>query len=691
MDPIVEDELSQLQRVRTLLEEVPYIAPPRESDIVAELVRLRSEIPTAKGEDKPALIQQYDQAHAWLQQVRNARGAPQVDPDSPYFAHLRLVENDRPRDVFLGKGTRIARGVRIVDWRNAPISRLFYAYQQGEEYEEELGGVVHTGEIQARRTVTIQRGELERIDAPEGSFHLDPEDPTGWRLARREPARLAGGEAQALRAHGVGEGADRRLGADPISARRRADKRLPDIAGLIDPEQFDLITRPSTGFVVIRGTAGSGKTTVALHRIAYLAYGDPSFDSDQTLFVVFSPALREYVSHVLPALGVHQVQIRDFREWAGDQRRRHFPNLPRHPREDTPAVVVRFKLHPATSRILEAQVQRRAGPPTPEQAFDDFASAVTDVDLVTRILGEVDPSAFTELEIARITTWCRDRLDELAAFHEGDTETRPALDAEDDALLLYAWQLRVGPLRAKGGRLLRLRHIAVDEVQDFSPLEVRVLLGCLDEHRSITLAGDTQQHVMKDAGFTSWAEFFSHLGLEGTEVDTLKIAYRSSAQIVQLSRNLLGDLLEDDEPPLVTRTGPPVELFKFTDAGAAVAFLADALKDLIRDEPLASVVLLTPSPEVSALYAEGLVHAEVPRLRRVLGHAFTFAPGVEVTEIANVKGLEFDYVVLVEVSAAHYPDAPASRRLLHVGATRAVHQLWITSVATPSPILSGAL
>ena len=44
-----------------------------------------------------------------------------------------------------------------------------------------------------------------------------------------------GGEGQALRAHGVGEGADRRLGADPISARRRSDKRLPDIAGLIDP------------------------------------------------------------------------------------------------------------------------------------------------------------------------------------------------------------------------------------------------------------------------------------------------------------------------------------------------------------------------------------------------------------------------------------------------------------------------
>ena len=81
----------------------------------------------------------------------------------------------------------------------------------------------------------------------------------------------------------------------------------------------------------------------------------------------------------------------------------------------------------------------------------------------------------------------------------------------------------------------------------------------------------------------------------------------------------------------------------------------------------------------------------MPRLRQVEAQNFTFAPGVEVTEIEQAKGLEFDYVVLVEVSTTHFPDAPAARRRLHVGATRAVHQLWLTSVGTPAAAVRALL
>jgi DNA helicase-2/ATP-dependent DNA helicase PcrA len=120
-----------------------------------------------------------------------------------------------------------------------------------------------------------------------------------------------------------------------------------------------------------------------------------------------------------------------------------------------------------------------------------------------------------------------------------------------------------------------------------------------------------------------------------------------------------------------------------------VGFLADALHELAQSEPLASVAILTPSRAISTAYYDGLERSDIPRLRWVQDYDFSFSAGVEVAEIEQVKGLEFDYVVLVDVDAAHYPDIPEARRLLHVGATRAIHQLWLTSLALPSPMVEG--
>ncbi len=689
--PIVADELVLLEQVNTLLSESPTTSAPSEAGLVEELSRLREMMQGAKSEDQPALLQQWNRQVALLEQLRAARQAPQVNRDSPYFAHLRLRESAAERDILLGKATRLQRGVRIVDWRNAPISKIFYRYQQGDEYEEEIAGRTLSGEVVARRTVTIRDRKLQRIDAPEGVFRRDPTLPDGWTQEQQQPPRLTGGEGTAVRSYSESEGIHRRLGTDQHGTSQRKDKHLPDIAGLIDPTQFDLITRPSAGFVVIRGTAGSGKTTVALHRIAYLAFDDPQIDSAQTLVVVFSRALRDYVSHVLPALGVHKVQVRTFQEWAAEQARRLFPKLPRKMRENPPAVVHRLKLHPGLIAALERQIERNPGPGTADQVIDDWASVLSQAPLLEEVFAQVAPDAFTTDELVRAASWNRDRCQEVVGWTESDFSTHAELDPEDDAILLRAWQLRVGAIPAGPQRPLMYRHIAIDEVQDFSPVEVQVLMGCLDGRQSITLAGDTQQHVVQDGGFTSWAAFFKDLGLQGTEVSTLVISYRCSHEIATFAVALLGNLREDMSPPMTTRSGPPVEFFRFTDHGACVAFLADALKELTAKEPFASVALLTSSRDLSALYYRGLTNCEVARLRRVEDQDFTFAPGIEVTEVDQVKGLEFDYVVLIEVSSTTFPDTPTARRLLHVGATRAVHQLWLTSVATPSPILRDSL
>jgi DNA helicase-2/ATP-dependent DNA helicase PcrA len=689
---IVAEELALLEQVTRLLGELPERRGPSEAALVEELERLREQILSRRdSQDAISLNEQWHRQNALLQQLRTSRASPKVDPRSPYFGHLGLRENGQVRDLCVGHATCVEGGVRIVDWRNAPVSRLFYRYGQGDEYDEEIAGRRRVGRVETRRTVAIRDGCLERVEAPEGVFAARAREVGGWRRVERVPARLAGGEGSALRAHAPDQGRDRRLTTDALEARIRADKRLQEITGLIDPSQFDLITRPRPGFLVIRGAAGSGKTTVALHRIAYLAYEQPEIDSASTLFVVLSPGLRHYVSHVLPSLGVREVAVCTFADWAGEQRRRHFPALPAEVRDDAPALVQRIKLHPALDAALEAQVARAPGPPIADQALDDWASALSDRELLARVFEERAPGAFRPEALASFAAWNRERVDEMFQALAGDPEAGGGLEPEDDALLLRAFQLRVGPLRAPGGRELCYRHVAVDEVQDFSPLEIRTLVGCLDGARSLTLAGDTQQQLVEASGFTSWSRLLDELGVPGAEIETLRVSYRSSREIMTFARGVLGELAEGDEAPQTARRGPPVELFRFTARGACVAFLAQALHRLAEEEPLASVAVLTPSPEASALYHEGLAASDLPRLRRVEQQEFTFSPGVEVTEIEQAKGLEFDYVIAVDVTEAAFPAAPSARRRLHVAATRAVHQLWLTCVGTPSPLVAAAV
>src|SRR5262249_38159619 len=149
----------------------------------AELVALRDQIAEARLEDAPPLIAQMER----LQAIAARRGEVPVgalDARSPYFAHMRLRERTstdrsssgddggKTRDVCLGRATYLdpERGVRVVDWRNAPVSRIYYRYQEGEGYEESFGDRDVEGEVVVRRDVTIAGGRLVRIGAADATY-----------------------------------------------------------------------------------------------------------------------------------------------------------------------------------------------------------------------------------------------------------------------------------------------------------------------------------------------------------------------------------------------------------------------------------------------------------------------------------------------------------------------------------------
>jgi DNA helicase-2/ATP-dependent DNA helicase PcrA len=322
-------------------------------------------------------------------------------------------------------------------------------------------------------------------------------------------------------------------------------------------------------------------------------------------------------------------------------------------------------------------------------------------------------------DIERLVAWMRRQL---AKPHVApvDEEGKPILDSEgepmglddddpagrfddeDDPILLRLVQLKRGALGVPGGDPLEWEHVAIDEAQDRSALEVKVLVEAVRApdgdplKRSVTIAGDTAQRLVFDNNFHGWAELLAIVvgrsggGEQPALVKPLRLSYRSTAEVMLLAREILGPELAPDEP-LAARPGEPVELHEFGDLGEAVAFLGDALRNLMAHEPTASCAVISRHAEQADAYFEGLRQAEVPALRRVRRDEFNFQAGIDVTDVAQVKGLEFDYVVMVDVNAASYPDVHWARHLLHIGVTRAAHQLWLVSTGEPSPLVPHAL
>lgn len=710
---IIREEETILARVLENVAATPAPRPPPTIDYEEQLVSLRDQIAASRLEDVPALVQQMER----LQGIAARRAENVVEPvdlKSPYFGHLRLKEKGRgERDVLIGRTTHIdaSAGVRIVDWRHAPVSQIYYRYEEGADYEETFGERDVEGTVIARRTVTIDESQLLRISSPQGTFVRAGD--ADWRSIAAHAATLAGGQGTAMRPEDM-RGA---LGVGAATFVTREDRHLPEIAALLDKRQFELISRPDSGIVVIQGGAGSGKTTIGVHRMAFLTYAARQrFTPDKMLVIVGSPALRAYISEVLPALGIGEVTVETFAEWARTARKRAFPWLEAPVEENTPSAVTRYKTHPALLRLMERRAAELKDDPRVRRDSRGvvwfWADLLTDRERVTAAFAEANDPEFSPEQVRRAWRWCAERCPAVVDLDPGDRSERKAaladepiqrddddvaaddkdlederalLDLEDDALLVRAYQLLRGELR-KGKTPIVYEHLFVDEAQDLAPVDLAVLLGVVSKHRSVTLAGDTAQRLHMDSGFRDWRAVLDDLGLSRVDVEPLRIAYRSTREVLEFARAVLGPLA-DPTPPVAPRTGAPVEHHHFPSAGAAVAFLADAIRPLFAREPRATLAILTRHPEQADVYYQALKMAEIPNLRRVRAFEFAFRPGVEVTEIRQVKGLEYDYVVLADVNASTFPADDESRHLLHIGATRAAHQLWVLSTSQPSPLI----
>lgn len=653
-------------------------------ELLERLEVLRDEASTAVESDLPSLFQQMDNARAVLEREETTR---LPEPHAPYFAHLRLRRADGTQEYLLGRTTFTdpASGVRIIDWRVAPVARIFYAYEEGDDFEEYFGDRLAEGVVEVRRLVVIERGILTRIRA--GGLSLERTATGEWRDAGPR-STLGGGSGTAVRSGslGVGTGESGRAGQF-------------DVTAMLDAEQFEALSVGADRPLLVLGSAGSGKTTVALHRLARIASDPRAIGRGPMRVIVPEEGLARLSRRLLAPLELKGMSVQTLDAWAYAAACEAFGVKEIKLSGETPALTSRLKRHPALRPVLAQRIGKiRSDNLTLTRLRKRLAEALTDraflAGVVAASQGDVPTPAIDDTVRHTMLQLATPLAKELEGYHPESLQTIDGLsveestpdelagtvDVEDLPLLLF--------LKAQHSTLElgTLGHVVLDEAEDFSLFELAVVRQQLGKTRSCTLAGDEMQQT--SSSFSGWPAALAELGIHDAATCRLSVSYRCPRPVIELARHVLGPLAPE-EPPRISREGAPVGFHHFPDEAQAHLFIREGLKDLLEREPRASVAIIASSPEA----AKGFYRMvdDMPSTRLVLEGQFTFEPGVDVTDVDSIKGLEFDYVILPDATARAWPTTDESRRKLHVAITRTSHQLWVVSSGVRSRLLPQGL
>lgn len=478
----------------------------------------------------------------------------------------------------------------------------------------------------------------------------------------------------------------------------------------------------------------------------------PPVSPESVLVVMFNRALRSFVDEAAEQLGLEGIRLDTFHGWALEAVRRAYdgalepdPNTLRHPHASTAATL---KKQLGILRALEAYVARQTEAMAewlPEKLAPYGASrwlqrlAELEGQPVVRRLytlrreallarGAASGSEQRKLEqvhtvlhnaVRRMTQYKEDLLrllrdQALLAAHLPDatpeeltqlgdfqaslqgrdgTERRPGpfVAFEDLALLLRLIQLKNGgfPDKDHDDSVQLFDHLLVDEAQDFGAVELTALLASVRSRTGVTIVGDTNQKIVPEVDFMGWDALAAELGITGAAATRLEVAHRSTAEIMAVADTLIGD----QSPATAHGARPTVTL-------ADHATLADELAALVRSE-----VAALPHGHVCVVCAHRKqVPPTLDGLRTRLGadptfsapvreghnKAFEFSAGVTVTNLRQIKGLEFDSVIVLDPSPEAYPPDDQGRRHLYTLVTRAKDRLAFLGTDPLTPLLAPA-
>jgi len=543
----------------------------------------------------------------------------------------------------------------VINWRTAPLAELFFAADEGETLELELEDRVITATLLQRSLWAPAPGGVLRCWARGRAWHV---------RASKHFQELPSGTAATA------------LPKAPVPQ---------DVVEVLDEHQLRIVQAPLQPARLVLGEAGFGKTTVAVRRVHDLMRRGLV---RRALVLVPTPGLKQLTLRWLQRLNAEQVEVQVFDDWALQRARAAF-ELPERTSTDTPAGVIRLKRH----RALRAVVQDYA-PSRPQTDREDLLHLFGDASRLALVRaasqGQITERAvkdtlqhthvqftrrseqeFSHVDAERLETLDGRSLDSQTPWQDADS-----LDPEDAPVLwaLARWR------QADAATCPSYDAIVIDEAQEFAPLELEMATHALSAGGELILAGDAHQHMDDTASFVDWAHTLADAGVPNATQHRLQRSHRCPEGVLRWARSLL-----DPHNPEPWPDDETVQLQICAHACHQDFVLGEALLRLSHDNPKASIVVLYRHP-ASAL-AAGLRLSRVLTCRVATDHDLKFSPGVQVTSINQMRGLEADFVVLPDVSADTFPKDEPSRRALYVAFTRARAGLLVLTGSPLSPWL----
>jgi DNA helicase-2/ATP-dependent DNA helicase PcrA len=585
---------------------------------------------------------------------------------SPYFGRIDFaLEGSSTTPIYIGIYTftdEMQRANLIYDWR-APISSMFYDFELGEAWYQTPSGKVF-GEIKVKRQYKIRDGRMEFMI--ENSVNIHDE------VLQKELSKSS-------------------------------DDKMKNIVATIQRDQNAVIRNETAPVMIIQGVAGSGKTSIALHRIAFLLYRfREEIAAKDILIISPNKVFADYISNVLPELGEENIPEMGMEELANELMENKF----------------RFQtFFEQVSALLEKN----------DEAFIErirFKSSFEFLSKLNQYFIHIENNyfEFTELKVAGVTVPFPHMLERFRAWNRMPIlkrvpevtkevlqyvrnganrkltgrekaqvwETVPrifkvgnlfdlykdfyrwigkpdAFKMMHDGMLEWAdvFPLIYCKIRLEGiAAYDHVRHLLVDEMQDYTPVQYAVISRIFRCKK--TILGDVSQMVNPFSA--SSAETIHQVFPQGDTVKLLR-SYRSTFEITTFAQRIAAN------PEIIPmeRHGQQPEVKGFNNNAEEVGEVKQMINSF-KASGYVSLGIICKTQEQAKFLSKEINASDIHLLT---ADSTSFKDGIVITTAHLAKGLEFDEVIVPFASERNY-QTDVDKRMLYIACTRAMHQLTLT-------------